>query len=58
MVTKAHAVKTKVAISIGGWSDSTYFSSAVSTTTGRAKFVNSILSLVQQYNLDGVDIDW
>ncbi|GAA5992699.1 hypothetical protein JCM10908_006887 [Rhodotorula pacifica] len=58
VVAGAHAQKTKVVISIGGWSDSTYFSGACSTSSGRTKFVNSIVSMVQQYNLDGVDIDW
>ena len=58
VVQGAHAHGTKVALSIGGWTDSTYFSSAVSSSSARTKFVNSIVALVQKYNLDGVDIDW
>lgn len=30
----------------------------MATDAGRTKFVNSILAMVQKYNLDGVDIDW
>ncbi|KWU47291.1 glycoside hydrolase [Rhodotorula sp. JG-1b] len=58
VVQGAHAHGTKVALSIGGWTDSTYFSSAVASSSARTKFVNSIVALVQKYNLDGVDIDW
>lgn len=58
VVAGAHAQNTKVVISIGGWTDSVYFSSAVATSSGRTKFVNSIISMVQKYDLDGVDIDW
>lgn len=35
-----------------------YFSQAVSTPANRQIFVNNILSVYQQYDLDGIDIDW
>ncbi|BGP23731.1 glycoside hydrolase [Rhodotorula toruloides] len=58
VVSLAHAANTKVVIAIGGWSSSGYFSGAVSTSSRRKTFVNNIVSFVNQYNLDGVDIDW
>ncbi|BGP14946.1 hypothetical protein JCM10213_007252 [Rhodosporidiobolus nylandii] len=58
VVKYAHGNDTKVLIAIGGWSDSQYFSGAVSTSSKRDVFVSSIVSLVNTYNLDGVDIDW
>jgi chitinase len=58
VVKLAHAANTKVVIAIGGWSDSNYFSGAVSTSSRRKTFVNNIVAFVNKYNLDGVDIDW
>lgn len=58
VVKLAHAANTKVVIAIGGWSDSGYFSGAVSTSSRRKTFVNNIVAFVNKYNLDGVDIDW
>ncbi|GAA6001318.1 glycoside hydrolase family 18 protein [Rhodotorula paludigena] len=57
-VRLAHAVGTKVVIAVGGWSDSVYFSGAVSTASRRQRFVQAIVDMVNQYDLDGVDIDW
>lgn len=48
----------KIVISIGGWSWSKNFSDAVFSDTSRAAFAASAVSLVRQYNLDGIDIDW
>ncbi|BGO98421.1 Chitinase [Rhodotorula toruloides] len=58
VVKLAHAANTKVVIAIGGWSDSGYFSGAVSTSSRRKTFVNNIVAFVNKYDLDGVDIDW
>ncbi|GAA6056603.1 hypothetical protein JCM3770_006662 [Rhodotorula araucariae] len=58
VVKYAHGNNTKVNLAVGGWSDSVYFSGAVATSSRRTKFVQSIVNLVNQYNLDGVDIDW
>ena len=63
IIKKAHANNAKVFIAIGGWSyngtplEST-FKSATATKAKRAKFVNSILKLVDKYGFDGVDMDW
>jgi len=48
----------KILISIGGWAWSENFSDAVLTENSRAKFASTSAAIVEQYNLDGVDIDW
>jgi chitinase len=48
----------KLLISIGGWSWSENFSDAVLTESSRKTFARTSVALVENYNLDGVDIDW
>lgn len=48
----------KIAISVGGWSWSNYFSDAVLTPTSRQLFAKSCVDIIRRYDLDGVDIDW
>jgi chitinase len=48
----------KIMISIGGWSWSENFSDAVLTENSRKKFAASSAAILEQYDLDGVDIDW
>ncbi|KAJ7098300.1 glycoside hydrolase family 18 protein [Mycena epipterygia] len=45
-------------LSIGGWTGSMYYSTAVATQANRTAFVTAILGLVSKYNLDGIDFDW
>ncbi|KAJ6492023.1 chitinase [Mycena sanguinolenta] len=45
-------------LSIGGWSGSRYFSTAVATNDSRTRFIDAILALVSTYDLDGIDFDW
>jgi chitinase len=35
-----------------------FFSQAVSTTDTRQTFVNNILTVYNEFNIDGIDIDW
>ncbi|KAF9057676.1 glycoside hydrolase superfamily [Panaeolus papilionaceus] len=58
LVMAAHANGAKVKASIGGWSGSQYFSSAVQDEVNRSTFIASILSLYHDFGLDGIDIDW
>ncbi|WP_433062540.1 glycosyl hydrolase family 18 protein [Dactylosporangium sp. CS-033363] len=60
IVSLGHAANTKVSISIGGWNDGndSAFESLAGNATARTAFVNNVVNLVGQYNLDGVDIDW
>ncbi|KAI7907571.1 glycoside hydrolase superfamily [Cokeromyces recurvatus] len=58
VVREAHKNKVGVSISIGGWSGSRYFSSLVKSKSKRDKFAKNIMKLVEEYNLDGVNLDW
>ncbi|MBL6449965.1 carbohydrate-binding protein [Fulvivirga sp. 29W222] len=64
VVSQAHGHGVKVLIAIGGWDlgdgggNDSRFEVIASTATGRNNFVNSVISFIQQYNLDGADIDW
>jgi Glycosyl hydrolases family 18 len=44
-------------LSIGGWSGSRFFSSAVATDANRTAFVKAILNQVGKYKLDGIEIE-
>ena len=48
----------RIMISVGGWSWSKNFSDAVLTDSSRKAFAASAVSIIHQYKLDGVDIDW
>ncbi|KDR83621.1 hypothetical protein GALMADRAFT_235912 [Galerina marginata CBS 339.88] len=58
LIASAHSQGTKVKLSIGGWTGSKHFSSAVANDTSRKTFVNNILATYMTYELDGIDIDW
>ncbi|KAF8067860.1 glycoside hydrolase family 18 protein [Lyophyllum atratum] len=57
-VTQAKANGVNALVSIGGWTGSQYFSTAVATDANRTAFVGAVLGLVSQYGLDGIDFDW
>jgi hypothetical protein len=44
-------------LSIGGWSGSAYFSSAVATDANRTAFANAIVNVVSQYQFDGIEFE-
>lgn len=44
-------------LSIGGWTGSQYFSTAVATDANRTSFAQAVMALVSQYNLDGVEFE-
>ncbi|NMM48129.1 glycosyl hydrolase family 18 protein [Marinigracilibium pacificum] len=60
IVTLAHQNGVKVAIAVGGWSDlnNTDFETMAANATYRQNFINNLLSLIDNYDLDGVDMDW
>jgi chitinase len=60
IVALAHAQKVKVSIAVGGWSDlnNADFQSMAANASYRATFINNIITLINTYQLDGVDLDW
>lgn len=48
----------KVSLSVGGWSGSASFPSAVSDTASRQRFARTVMDHITNLGLDGVDIDW
>ncbi|GLB39178.1 putative glycosyl hydrolase 18 family protein [Lyophyllum shimeji] len=57
-VAQAKQNNVNALVSIGGWTGSQYFSTAVATEANRTAFVGAVLGLVSNYNLDGIDFDW
>ncbi|WP_211354886.1 glycosyl hydrolase family 18 protein [Tenacibaculum adriaticum] len=60
IVSLAHQNGVKVLIAVGGWlngNDSAFTTLAANAST-RTAFVNNLVNFVNQYNLDGVDMDW
>jgi len=48
----------KVLIAVGGWNDSDGFSTMAESPETRKIFIESIRLFMQQYPIDGIDIDW
>ncbi|RPD58688.1 chitinase [Lentinus tigrinus ALCF2SS1-6] len=57
-VETAHKNGVKALVSVGGWTGSLYYSTAVGSAANRTAFVKTITNLAQKYNLDGIDFDW
>jgi len=57
LVQEAHSNGVDVILSIGGFSDSAYFSPAVNPQNA-STFVQTVLALVSQYQVDGIEFDW
>lgn len=60
LVQKAHSAGVKVLIAVGGWNDGddSAFRSLAANSGYRSNFVSNVVNFVNQYHLDGVDIDW
>ncbi|WP_375417134.1 glycosyl hydrolase family 18 protein [uncultured Hymenobacter sp.] len=60
LVSTAHANNVKVIISVGGWLDGNpgVFVSIANNAGYTSAFATNLINFVNQYNLDGVDIDW
>ncbi len=57
LIAAAHAVGTKVIITIGGWATESRYMSSTSPAYFNT-FVNHIVDFVKDRGYDGVDIDW
>ncbi len=60
IVTQGHAQGVKILIAVGGWMDGndSAFTTLAANQTTRTTFINNLVNFVNQYNLDGVDMDW
>jgi len=58
IVQKAHAQGVKVLISVGGWGWDTQFEELAAHPESRTAFVQNLKAFVDEYQLDGADIDW
>lgn len=45
-------------MSVGGWTGSQHFSTAVATDAGRTTFTKAITGIATQYGLDGIDFEY
>jgi chitinase len=50
--------KLKVSLAFGGWGGCKTCSNVFADAAGRTAFAQSVLAVLQQYRLDGIDIDW
>ncbi|PPQ82293.1 hypothetical protein CVT25_008443 [Psilocybe cyanescens] len=55
---KASGSGTKIALSIGGWNGSQWFSHLCASANNRVTFVQAVQTAVNAYGLDGIDLDW
>lgn len=58
LVGLAHKENVQVLISVGGWGLDPQFESFASDPAMRAVFIKQSLDFMNEYNLDGIDIDW
>lgn len=48
----------KILVSVGGWSWSGNFSDAALTPESRLHFAESVVEMIREHQLDGIDLDW
>ena len=60
LVGAAHAAGVRVLLSVGGWNggNDSAFNTLSADATARTKFATTLDGYIDQYQLDGVDIDW
>ncbi len=60
LVTRGHASGVRVLLSVGGWNDGndSAFNALSANPDARAKFATTVDGFVDQFQLDGIDIDW
>lgn len=63
LVKTAHEHQVKVLVSVGGWSDGNglldpVFETLAADPVARSALVQNAVAFMQEYEMDGVDIDW
>jgi chitinase len=58
IVESAHKQNVRVSIAVGGWGWDGQFEEMAANPESRTTFVKNLKDIVDQYQLDGVDIDW
>lgn len=58
IVESAHRQNVRVSVAVGGWGWDSQFEQMASSPESRTAFVKNLKAIVDQYQLDGVDIDW
>jgi len=58
LVADAHQAGVQVLISLGGWGWDKQFAAIVSKAAAEDRYVNSVMAIVDQYDYDGIDLDW
>jgi chitinase len=58
IVETAHSLNVRVCIAVGGWGWDPQFEELAGNPEARALFIKNLVQVVNQYHLDGVDMDW
>ena len=58
IVNTAHQHDVRVNIAVGGWGWDAQFEEMAASPEARSTFVGNLIAFVEEYQLDGVDIDW
>ena len=58
IVSRAHNAGVKILPSIGGWTLSDNFPVIAADPVKRTNFANACVQLINQYQFDGIDLDW
>lgn len=58
IVKTAHSQNVKVSIAVGGWGWDEQFEQMAASAKSRTVFVQNLKAFVEEYQLDGVDMDW
>lgn len=58
LISSAHSNGVRVVVSVGGWGNSSNFSSIAANANARARFAGNLKDFCLQNGYDGVDIDW
>jgi len=58
LVTDAHKAGVKILLSLGGWGWDKQFAAIMSKPEAEARYVAAVLAIVEEYDYDGIDLDW